>query len=424
MNGAPLSICIVYDRVYPASVGGAERWYRLLAERLALHGHHVTYLTSEHWEAENTPYIPGVCLVPMLTQRQIYDRQRRRALPILAFGLAVGWHLLRHGREYDVVHTSAMLNAAALIAGWLAPRRGYRLVLDWWEVWPRRYWREYLGRAAGSAGWVLQQRIARINHQPVAYSELHAQRLEKLRSVSGRSQPQSSWRVNMDGALGGSRSAERVRDASIAPTAGVVVPILRGLLDEAWAVDAPGTAMTLVVAAGRLIREKQVAEMIPGLASAREHMPGLRAVIFGTGPDEERVRQAITAAGMDEAVELPGFVSDEELRDTLRRALCLLVLSRREGYGLIIVEAAALGTPSVVLRHPDSAASEVIVNGINGFLCESADPGEIAAATRQVYEAGQALRQRTLEWFLANAEELTAGETVTRLQGLYRGDPR
>jgi glycosyltransferase involved in cell wall biosynthesis len=383
LNAPPLAICLVYDRLYPVSVGGAERWYRLLAERLSQQGYRVTYVTSEHWEAGHAPAIPGVRIVALRSQGDLYYRERRRALPLLTFGLAVGWHLYRHGRDYDLVHTSAMLNATALIAGCLAPLRGYRLILDWWEVWTRHYWREYLGSIAGSAGWFLQRRVAHLRHQPIAYSRLHADRLRRFRH-------------------------------------GDEIPILRGLLDENWAVDKPIPAAPLVASAGRLISEKQTAAIPPALAIAREQLPELRAVIYGAGPNANRVRQAIGAAGLHSVIDLPGFVSEEELRDTLRRALCLVLLSRREGFGLIVAEAAALGVPSVVLRHPDSAASELIVEGVNGFLCDSTNAAEVAATILRVHEAGPALRRRTLGWFQTHADALTAGGTIARLGALYR----
>ena len=49
-----LRICLVYDCLYPHTVGGAERWYRNLAERLAAEGHEVTYLTLRQWERDAT----------------------------------------------------------------------------------------------------------------------------------------------------------------------------------------------------------------------------------------------------------------------------------------------------------------------------------------------------------------------------------
>jgi glycosyltransferase involved in cell wall biosynthesis len=385
VNAPPSAICLVYDRLYPASIGGAERWYRLLAERLAEQGHHVTYLTSTHRETTQAPTISGVRVIPLHSQSVIYGRRRRRMLPILSFALAVGRHLFLHGRDYDVVHTSAMLSSTALIAALLAPLRGYRLILDWWEVWTRHYWRDYLGPIAGITGWLIQRQVARLRHQPIAYSKLHAERLRHFRR-------------------------------------GEDIPIFRGLLDESWTVSKAIPASPLVVSAGRLIPEKQMDAIPQALAIARERLPDFRAAIFGAGPDGENVRQAVAGAGLDSAIDLPGFVSDKELRAALQRALCLVLLSRREGYGLIVAEATALGTPCVVLRHADSAASELIVEGVNGFLVESADGPEVATAILRVYDGGQALRQRTLRWFHSHADDLTAGRTVVRLVSFYRGD--
>jgi hypothetical protein len=77
--------------------------------------------------------------------------------------------------------------------------------------------------------------------------------------------------------------------------------------------------------------------------------------------------------------------------------------------------------PSVVLRHPDSAAAELIVEGINGFTCASTDPREVASAILRVHDAGDALRRATLAWSQANAATLTMDESMPRLLGAYRG---
>ena len=56
-------ICLVYDCLYPYTVGGAERWYRALAERLAAEGYEVTYVTLRQWDEGDEPSIPGVRIV-------------------------------------------------------------------------------------------------------------------------------------------------------------------------------------------------------------------------------------------------------------------------------------------------------------------------------------------------------------------------
>ena len=47
-----MNICLVYDCLFPHTIGGAERWYRELALRLVADGHDVTYLTLRQWDDE------------------------------------------------------------------------------------------------------------------------------------------------------------------------------------------------------------------------------------------------------------------------------------------------------------------------------------------------------------------------------------
>ncbi len=382
-NSSPLRICIAYDRLYPWSIGGAERWYRRLAERLASDGHRVTYLTTRQWAAGGEPCLPGVRVIAIVRDDALYGRGHRRLRPVLRFGLALWLHLLRFGHHYDAVHTSAMSSWGAFAAATLAGFRGYRLVLDWWEVWSWAYWRSYLGPVAGTVGWFMQRWTARLQHQAIVHSKLHAQRLRQL------------------------QKKQRALH-------------LQGLLATSCALETPRRADPLIVYAGRFITEKQVPVIVPALAQARQRLPMLQACLIGEGPDAAAVRDAIRDAGLEDSVELPGFVSEVMLRQTLGRALCLVLLSRREGYGLVVAEAAALGVPSVVLRHPDSAAAELIVEGINGFTCASTDPRQVASTILRVHDAGDALRRATLTWSQANAA-LTMDESLTRLLGAYRG---
>jgi glycosyltransferase involved in cell wall biosynthesis len=380
---SPLRICIAYDRLYPWSIGGAECWYRRLAERLASEGHRVTYLTTRQWSAGDEPCVPGVRVIAIAHDDALYGRGHRRFGPVLRFGLALWLHLLRHGRHYDAVHTSAMSTWSALATGSLARVRRYRLVLDWWEVWTWGYWRRYLGPVAGTVGWLMQRQTARLRHEPIVHSELHTKRLRRLQTAR---------------------------------------PVLRthGLLTSSRALEVPRRADPLIVYAGRFIPEKQVPAIVPALAQIRETLPKLCACLIGEGPDADAVRDAIQTAGLDGIVELPGFVSEDALAQTLKRALCLVLLSRREGYGLVVAEAAAVGVPSVVLSHPDSAAAELIVEGLNGFTCASTDPQEVASAILRVHDAGDALRRATLAWFRANAADLTIDESLPCLLGAYR----
>ena len=117
--------------------------------------------------------------------------------------------------------------------------------------------------------------------------------------------------------------------------------------------------------------------------------------------------QEIAARGARQSIAAPGFVAAEEVDAALRSALCMLLPSRREGYGMVVVEAAARGTPSIVVAGEDNAATELIEEGVNGFVVASADAQEIADAIVAVHDAGMALRESTAAWFAANAKRLS-----------------
>ena len=134
-----MRICLVYDCLYPHTVGGAERWYRNLGERLADDGHDVTYLTLRQWEPGEDPGVRGVRVVAVGPRMSLYARGRRRVLPPLVFGLGVLWHLLRFGRRYDVVHTASFPYFSLLAAGSARRVHRFRLVVDWHEFWTREY---------------------------------------------------------------------------------------------------------------------------------------------------------------------------------------------------------------------------------------------------------------------------------------------
>jgi len=84
-----MRICLVYDCLFPHTIGGAERWYRNVAARLAADGHDVTYLTLRQWPRGDDASFDGVKVVPVGPRLALYtDGGRRRLLPPVVFGAA------------------------------------------------------------------------------------------------------------------------------------------------------------------------------------------------------------------------------------------------------------------------------------------------------------------------------------------------
>jgi glycosyltransferase involved in cell wall biosynthesis len=380
-----MRVCLVYDCLFPHTVGGAERWYRNLATRLSADGHDVSYLTLRQWPRGTDPGLPGVRVIVVGRRMALYTASgRRRILPPLVFGAGVLAHLALHGRRYDVVHTNSFPYFGLLAAALLRRAGGYRLVVDWHELWTVDYWRDYLGRAGGRIGWLVQRLCARVPQRAFCYSRLHAARLR----------------------------AEGVRGEVI---------VLEGMyVEDTDSVADPPPAEPVVVFAGRHIREKRVPAIVPAIAAARASAPELRAELYGDGPERARVRARVRELGLDTVVTVPGFVEPARIDAALRRALCLLLPSSREGYGLIVVEAAARGTPSVVVAGPDNAATELIAEGVNGFVAPSASPADLAEAILRVRAGGSELRASTAAWYAANARRLSLADSLERVATAYR----
>jgi len=376
-------ICIVYDCLFPWTVGGAERWYRNLGERLATDGHEVTYLTLRQWLRGEEPDVPGVDVRAVGPRMALYEGSRRRILPPIAFGAGVLVHLLRHGRRYDVVHTASFPYFSLLAAGLLRPLLRFGLVVDWHEVWSRAYWREYLGRVGGTIGYAVQLLCVRIPQRAFCFSRLHHDRLH----------------------------AEGLRGEAT---------VLEGEYAGDLTTPEPNSAEAVVVFAGRHIPEKRAPAVVPAVGRARERIPRLRGVVFGDGPERDAVLAAIEREGLEGVVEAPGFVDAAEVDAALRSALCMVLPSRREGYGMVVVEASARGTPSVVVRAEDNAAVELVDDGVNGVIARSASADDLAAAIVRVYEAGDALRASTCAWFTRNARRLSLEASLEHVVAGYR----
>lgn len=381
-----MRVCLVYDCLHPWTVGGEERWLRLLAEHLAARGHAVTYLTRQQWDADEPPRLPGVSVLAVSRREPLYGPDGNRRTPqALRFAAGVGRHLARHRHAYDVVHTCGFpyFHLPALRAALAGT--GIPVVVDWPEVWSRDYWRSYVGGAGGRAAEAVQALCVRLTPTAVAVSDVYAERLT---------------------ALGLPRPARRLGGLGPDP-------------DPAAGPQLRSPAVPRILFAGRHIREKRPDLAVRAAARARASLPELTALVLGDGPERPTVLAAVAELGGGGWVEVPGFVAHDVLAAALRGATCLVHPSSREGFGMVVLEAAAVGTPVVVVAGADNAAVELVEPGVNGEIADAATPEAVATAILRVHAGGDALRARTAAWYVENAPRLAASRTAERVEELY-----
>lgn len=164
---------------------------------------------------------------------------------------------------------------------------------------------------------------------------------------------------------------------------------------------------------GRLKRYKRVDLVIQAAARLRERGMEARLLIAGRGGHEPALRREAARLGLGEdRVRFLGFVSEEEKLDLLRRAWVHVLTSGKEGWGIVNVEAAASGTPTVASDSPGLRDS--VRDGETGFLVPHGDVDALADRIGLVL-ADPDLRRRMGKGGRAFARELSWERSASRL---------
>src|SRR5436190_1663111 len=172
--GDRLRILLLYETLYPATIGGIEQRNAELAASLAGLGHRVTLAGLGRATGS-----PGVNVVSLGEVGAIYSANGRRSLS----------HTLRFVRslrdleldDFDIVETANQFYLHLFPLARACRRARVPLVVTWYEHWGP-YWQRYSGFAAGALGRLVEARAAHRGDAVAATCELTARRLRSRRS--------------------------------------------------------------------------------------------------------------------------------------------------------------------------------------------------------------------------------------------------
>ncbi len=382
-----MRIAVVFDCLFPWTMGGGERLYRVFAEEFAAAGHKVTYLTRQQWDGE-PPVVKDIDVTVVSTDRELYDATGTRTLgPAIRFAHGLFNHLRKHRADYDAVLVCATPATNVLAVRAALARTKVIVNVDWPEVWRPDQWRAYSGPVIGRLASATQRLAVRLSPIASCHSQLMAGR---LRECGLRTEP-----VVSPGLIHEESAREPNLDEAVPPR---------------------------VIYIGRHIPDKRVESLPAAIAYARQYVPDLCATIFGAGPTRAAVTAEVDRLGLDGVIRTPGFVSQTELDEAVRTASCLVNPSAREGYGLVVVESCAAGTPVVLVAGEDNASVELIDIGINGQVAPSTAPADLGAAIVDAVAAGEPLRKTTLEWFETASRTKTVRAAAAQILGRLEAD--
>ncbi len=150
------------------------------------------------------------------------------------------------------------------------------------------------------------------------------------------------------------------------------IAVVRNGLDEAPAqtLSGPRAPAPRLVVLSRLVPHKQIEDALEAVAELRPRMPGLHLDIVGGGWWRQRLVDHVHRLGISDAVTFHGHVDDVTKHHVMQTSWVHVLPSRKEGWGLAVVEAAQHTVPTIGYRS-SGGLTDSIVDGVTGMLVDN-----------------------------------------------------
>jgi glycosyltransferase involved in cell wall biosynthesis len=305
--------------------GGSETYLQRMGAQLAAAGVVVTLRTARYPGAARREVIDGVRISRAGGRYSVY------LWALLAMAAArMGLGPLRRVRPDVVIDTQ---NGWPFLARLIYGRRVAVLVHHCHrQQWP------VAGRLLGRVGWFVESRLSPWLHRRNQYVTV---------------------------------SLPSARDLVALGVDNERIAVVRNGLDEApsSSLSGPRAATPRVVVLSRLVPHKQIEDALGAVALLRSRVPGLHLDIVGGGWWWGRLVDHAARLGISDSVTFHGHVDDATKHHVLQQSWVHVLPSRKEGWGLAVVEAAQHAVPTIGYRSSGGLADSII-DGVTGVLVD------------------------------------------------------
>jgi glycosyltransferase involved in cell wall biosynthesis len=350
--------------------GGSEVYVENVARSLAAAGHDVTIFCATYEGAPDRETVDGVHFVRAGTKLSVYPEAVRR-LRRREFG------------NLDVivdVQNGIPFMSRAVAAGTPVVVLVHHVHREQWPV--------VYDRVRSRIGWWIESQVAPRLYRDCTYVAVSQRTAAELAELGV--------------------DADRIT-------------VIHNGIEQAPGLDVPRSDVPHVVVVGRLVPHKRVEHVLRAAAALRRRHPGLRVSIVGDGWWSGRLRRVAETLGVSDLVDFKGFVDEKAKHEVYGSAWVLALPSLKEGWGIVVMEAATHGVPAVAYRSA-GGVTESIVDGTTGVLVDG-DVTDFASAIDAVLadpeamnRMGSAARERTEQFTWAGTAEAFA-EVLARATG-------
>lgn len=356
------------DSTHPQG-GGSERYLERVGEYLASQGHEVVFRTSKHMNAAHREVRDGVRYSRGGAKFGVYPRAWAA---MLAGRLGVGD--LR-GVDAVIDTQNGIPFFARLVSGAPTVLLTHHCHREQWPV---------AGPLLGRLGWFLESRVAPRVYRGAPYVTVSEASREDLEALG-------------------------IKGAHIIANGLDPVPDHVPSLER--------EAEVHLVTLSRLVPHKQIEHAMDTVAQT----PGAVLDVIGSGWWEANLRSYAEEHGVSDRVRFRGQVTEDYKHALLARADALLMPSRKEGWGLAVMEAAQHGVPTVGYTF---GLRDSVINGKTGILVEREE--DFVAATKQLLADAPlrcTLGSNARDFAASFSWEKTGEQFAELLQGLVADTP-
>jgi glycosyltransferase involved in cell wall biosynthesis len=354
-----MKIAFVSDSIYPYNKGGKEKRLYEISIRLSKMGHDVHIYTMHWWDSrEKTITENGVTLHAISKRHEMYKGDRRSISEGVLFALAC-FKLINI--DFDVIDVDHMPFFPIFSAWIVCKLKRKKLNGTWHEALRRSDWVDYMG-VIGNIAAIIERIAIRLPYTVTASSE-HT--LELIRTELKRN-----------------KRLELV-------TAGIDISSIQKV--------APSSLSSDILFVGRLVKDKNVTLLIKAIAVLKEQGQSIHCLIVGSGIEEDNIKRSIKKYGLENNVQLIGNLPHaNDIYGLMKMTKVLALPSKREGFGIVALEALACGTPVITTNLPANAAKQLIDDGVDGSI---------------IFPKQYELAEAILEWINKDPEqEVIAGK--------------
>lgn len=153
---------------------------------------------------------------------------------------------------------------------------------------------------------------------------------------------------------------------------------------------------------GNLSKRKYPVKVLEALAATKNNF---KLDYVGVGDEQRRIESLVSTLHLTQNVTLHGRVNRDTVAEMMEKSECFIMISKAETFGLVYLEAMAKGC--IVVASKDEGMDGIIIDGLNGFLCEAGNSKELELIIKTINNLTSTEKIRISKNAIETAKKMT-----------------